>query len=279
MPDIHGQEPPYEVDRITGSMDSSGVVTSTIKYMVKTEHDCVTYKRGELHPTLGIPESERSWEEEAPCGFGFLLTIVYKSIGTIDGEEDIELDSSYSEEPIESHPNLLKIMEKYQGFTNSEGEIEFPKTYEPEKGGFGLDKREGEEEEKKNPMFGVKTWLALASVVRRTWISSRRPSLSRMGRIVKSVPGGFQTPEGHDWIIMPPKSRRRGDGYYENTEEYLLSPLGGWTEGVYELMEGHWSPETDEDGFGLTERSIEESSNHFGIEYGRLSEDPTTMIA
>lgn len=266
QPDIVGQAPPHPTGLISGGVDSSGIVTSILKFRVETEKDARDYMRGQSHPTLGIPEDSRSWEEMDGC-LGFELTITYKGVSDEEGE-DVELDASFSEEPIESHPNFLEIKKKYKGWINAEGEVEFPETIKLESS-KGLKK--GAEEDVKNPMFGVKTYLVLSAVVRRSFSSSKRPRLSMIGSIVKSVPGGFSTPENHDWMIMPPKSRRRGKDKYENTIEYLLSPLGGWTEGVYALMEGRWEPESDDDnGLGLSNDSrffgqpVNPSNRNFG---------------
>jgi hypothetical protein len=239
-----GEAMPHPIGTISGGRDENGEITSTLQYRVEDELAAETYKLGEKHPTLGIPESSRGWEEIEPCGMGFELSIVYKGKREEDKEtSDVTLDASFSEEPLKSHPNFLEIKKKYKGWINAEGEIEFPEKIKVKSGGLSKKKKTI-----KNPMFGVDTYLVLSAVVRHTYTSNSRPRLSKVGRIVKSVPGGFETPEDHDWLVMPPRSGNKGVGEYVNTDEYLLSPLGGWPEGVHSLMEGKWEAEPDGGG-------------------------------
>ena len=60
--------------------------------------------------------------------------------------------------------------------------------------------------------------------------------LDRIGTIQESLPGGFPTPSGRNWIVMPPKISQRG-GIYQITEELMLSQPGGWPENVYKLIQ------------------------------------------
>lgn len=232
-----GKQPPYEIGRITGSRNENGEVTWTRQFMVN-EDQVETYKAGEWFK--GYPETTRSWSESEAC-MGYELTINYAGTNEKD-DDDYSLDVSFSEEPIQAHPHWEKIKKKYKGRVVDD-EVEFDEFLEQQVGG-ALRK---DTERIKNPLFGTKTYLALKAVVRHTYTSSRRPSLSIIGRITKRVPGGFSTPEDHDWLIMPPKSQRKGKESYKNTIEYLLSPKGGWPEEVYELMEGKDLPDTDSD--------------------------------
>lgn len=223
-----GKQPPYEIGRITGSINERGEVQWTRQFMV-AEDQVETYKLGERFK--GYPETSRSWTEAEAC-MGYELTINYAGTRESD-DDDYSLDVSFSEEPIQAHPHWEKIKRKYKGRVVDD-EVEFDEFLEQPVGGS---LRKGSRRIK-NPLFGTKTYLALKAVVRHTYTSDSRPSLSIIGRITKRVPGGFATPEDHDWLIMPPKSQRKGKESYRNTVEYLLSPKGGWPEEVYELMEG-----------------------------------------
>lgn len=241
---------PYPVGRITGSRNAEGEITSTLMFRVASEEQAETYLLGELHPTLGIPEASRTWEEDEVCELGFELSIVYRGKRDDGGSvAEYELDYSFSEEPIQAHPKWLEIKKKYRGSVNPEGEVEFPEYIKMPTGNFF---NKGEKKRVKNPMFGVKTYLVLKAIHRETFTSRSRPSLSRYGRIKKSVPGGFDTPEDHDWLELPPKAKRKGVDEYQVVIESILSPLGGFTEGVYELMEGRGNArEEDTDPLNL----------------------------
>lgn len=227
---VVGKELPYAISGASGGMSEDGTVTWQLKYMV-SEDDLETYRKGNTY--RGYPEISRTWEESNGC-MGFELTITYRGNSSETEEGDFSLDVSFSEEPIMSHPRWDKIKKLYRATVNDEGEVSFQE-YIRLTG--RLNKLEGSKGFIKNPMFGVKTYLVFKAVVRHTYLSNSRPSLSMIGRITNTVPGGFATPENHDWLIMPPKSRRKGSKY-ENVIEYLLSPLGGWQPEVYELMEG-----------------------------------------
>lgn len=243
-----GTSMPHPTGSITGSRSANGEVTSTRKYRVADELEAATYKLGEAHPTLGIPEDTRSWQELEPCELGVELTIVYK--GKPDGEEDdYELDVSFSEEPIQAHPNWLAIKKRWRGRVTPEGDVEFPEFLLTGKKS-GLSR--GEKERVKNPMYGVKTYLALKAVHRHTFTSTNPPSLSRYGKVKKTVKGGFSTPEDHDWLELPPKARRRGSGEYQISIESILSPRGGYPETVNESLDGRGSPRSeDNDPLGM----------------------------
>jgi hypothetical protein len=249
MATIVGETQAHATGLITGSRDAStGEVTSTIMYRVPTESDCRSYAGGP-HPTIDIPEVSRSWSELEGC-LGFDLTITYKGKPEADDvvEDDYSLDVSFSEEPIQSHPNWDYIKKLYRA-TVEDDKVKFQE-YVRFSGKGKQSTVKGSKGFSKNPMFGVETWLVLKAVLRREYTSTKRPNLSMIGKIVKKAPGGFATPEDHDWLVMPPKSRRKGKGIYANTIEYLLSPIGGWPEGVYELMEGRADSEDDGSSLG-----------------------------
>jgi hypothetical protein len=230
---VVGNTDPHPTGLISGGLDEKGEVTSVLVYRVQTEAAAASYMRGALHPELGLPEVSRRWTELEGC-LGFDVSITYRGLPDTESDTDeYELDVSFSEEPIESHPNFDYIKKLYRG-SIVDDEVVFQEYIRLTK---KLNTKKGSKGFSKNPMFGVKTWLALKAVVRHTYTSPKRPNLSRIGKILKRVPGGFETPEDHDWLAMPPKCRRKGDRF-QITMEYMLSPLGGWPEGVYELMEG-----------------------------------------
>jgi hypothetical protein len=238
---IVGNQSPYLSGLSSGSRDAvTGEVTVSYTYIVPQESDVLTVGQSSLG---NLREVSRSWNQIEGC-LGYEVTIKYEGKPETDVQQ-FELDVSFSEEPLPSHPNWKKIKKDYKGTVTDE-EVSFDEFITPPKGYTGVTTDDGKI---KNPMYGMKTWLALKAVVRHTFESTQRPSLSMIGRITKRAPGGYETPDNHDWLVMPPKCRKKYGGVnpeqelFEITVEYLLSPLGGWPKGVYEIMEGKFSPE------------------------------------
>ena len=125
--------------------------------------------------------------------------------GTEEGAESFSFDSSFSEEPLESHPKWPIIDNKYGPSTKDEnGKLVFPKTLSVTKS-VGTFKKESTSTEK-NPMFGETTYLSLRATFKRTRVVSAIPAdlLDQVGSIRSSLPAGLPTPADHDWLIMPP---------------------------------------------------------------------------
>jgi hypothetical protein len=239
---IVGQTSPFLSGSESGSYDSATREYSfSLTYVVPDFADVTTHGQTKYR---GIPEVSRSWTQLEGC-LGYELTIKYQ--GKLEEDptdvDDYSLDVSFSEEPLQSHPNWQEIKKKYRGQVVDD-KVEFQEYIRlPKK----LNTQPGSKGFSKNPMYGHTTWMVLKAVVRHSYVSRSRPSLSMIGRIVSRAPGGFDTPDGHDWLVMPPKATRRsGSGpdseLFNVTVEYLLSPIGGWPETVYETMEGKFSP-------------------------------------
>ena len=257
-PEIKGTNTPHAIDQSSGSIDENGKGKAVDVYRVQTLQQCATW--GPARNELGWRESSRSWSL-LTGNLGYELSITYEGSG-FDGEfaedtNDYSMDLSFSEEPIESHPNFLNIMETYGGVLGEDQRVVFPPTIPSSQGeSNGLTEEGGET---KNPLFEQKTYLALRAVFRHTYYTSRRPKLDRIGNIVKGIPGGFDTPEGHDWLVMPPKAQRKGRGQYQVTQEYLLSEFGGWPKEVYAIL-GTSGQEKDEEPFFNEEDSATDDS-------------------
>lgn len=218
-----------------GSRDETGLLSVSVPYYAPTEADVLTVG---LEPPFGLKEVNREWDDIEGLE-GFQVTINYE--GFEDGkdeseEESIEFDPSFSEEPIEAHPSFLLLKDRFGGTLDDKGRVQWSETYFPNTGSQVLS---GGPKDKKNPLFGVSTYLALKSVFRRTYTVRDIPDdlLERNGEIVESLPDGFPTPNGRDWLRLPPKVSKRGN-VYQISEELLLSPPGGkWPPGVHGLID------------------------------------------
>ena len=234
----------FRLNGTSASVDETGLTTISIPYYVATEAEAARIGSGEEQSPLGLREIGRSWQDADEGLKGFMVKVDYEGITTGDNEEEpkpsFEFDPSFSEEPIESHPNFLEIKDKYGGSVDDKGKVVWPQYTtpdftEPHSVGFDDDDLEGI----KNPLFGVKTYLSLKSVFRKTYTVKILPKdlLDSIGSITESLPDDFPTPEGRNWLKMPPKVTQRGNGY-QISEELLLSQAGGkWPEEVHSLIE------------------------------------------
>lgn len=222
-----------------GELDEKGIVTWTVPYFVEDLSEIFVV--GEDPPVSGMKEVGRSWSDIE--GAGLQVEVQYEgTIGNPEEKEDtFEYDSSFKEETLLAHPLWNKIKTFYKGrYIKEEKRIEFAETLSS--GNTGLGSGGGTtasgEKGKKNPLYGLETFLSLSSVFRRTYLRESIPPslLDRIGTIQESLPGGFPTPSGRNWIVMPPKISQRGS-VYQITEELMLSQPGGWPENVYKLIQ------------------------------------------
>lgn len=136
-------------------------------------------------------------------------------------QEEYNLDAEFSEEPIESHPSIASIIKTYGGFKREDGTVEFPETLPTGKTGSGTGLSQGKRGSEKNPFFGVTSYPAMRMIATHSSIKRALGSsiYSRVGRVLNSLPAGFDEPGGRQWLIMPPLVRRRGD-VWDVTERY-----------------------------------------------------------
>lgn len=223
-----------------GEVDDKGVVTWSVPYFVEDLSEIFTV--GGKPPVEGMREVGRAWSDiEGP---GLQVDVSYEGVigNPEDKEETFDYDSSFKEETLLAHPLWSQIKTFYKGrYDKEEKRIEFDETLSNSANGLGLgggSTESGERGKRKNPMFGLETFLSLASVFRRTYLRTTIPAslLDKVGTIQDFLPGGFPTPPGRDWIIMPPKITQRG-GVFQITEELMLSQPGGWPKKVYALIQ------------------------------------------
>lgn len=215
-----------------GTTDETGLMSVSVPWYAASEEEVLTVG---ATPPHGLKEVGRDWDDIEGLE-GFNVTVNYEGFEDGKDEDDgeqIEFDPSFSEEPIESHPSFLVLKERYGGRL-VDGKIEWDETL-----GGSDDPLSSSGEERKNPLFGIKTYLALKSVFRRTYTRRNLPNdiLDNIGEIVESLPEGFPTPSGRNWLSLPPKVSLRGN-VYQISEELILSPVGGkWPAGVHGLIE------------------------------------------
>lgn len=217
--------------------DKRGLITASLSFVV----DSIEETMGGLPAVLGLAEVGRNATEREDKRF--LVQVDYEgasSDGIAPEDDNSEFDESFREEPIETHPDIKGLIKYYGGEVDPVSKrvtfaMDLPKTAS---GGNGLGGALKPQQDGKNPLYGLSTYLVLSAVFRRQYLKKTLPVslFSSIGRVVKSLPGGFPTPSGHDWLIRPPKVSKRGS-CYEVTEEWVMSPPGGWPPQVYQLMQ------------------------------------------
>ena len=228
-----------------GSVDDKGVVQWVVPYFVEDLADVLIV--GREAPVLGLLEVGRTWSDDGEVqGAGLKVEVTYEGAGADSAEPDTyEFDSSFREETLVAHPNWQEFKNIFKGkYDKENNKVEFPE-FLNKKSGSGLAQGfvgppspdQLASNRQQNPLFGVETFLSLASIFRHTYVRKSIPGsiFDRIGTIQKSLPGGFPTPEGRDWLIMPPKMSQRGS-VYQITEELMMSKPGGWTEQIYSLI-------------------------------------------
>lgn len=223
----------FETLGLTGRQDQRGIVSLTIPYYCYTREEMLTVGAGSY---LGLDETDRTFSSHDDGNFLAYVTYEGTSGGDGDGRgkdgETISFESSFSEEPIETHPEIESLKTIYAGTYDAATKlISFAEFLSGKTGALSGGKKE------KNPMFGVKTYLDVKAVFRRTYVASVVPSdiLTSIGKVVSSLPTGMPTTPGRDWLIMPPKIAQRGK-VYEITEELMMSKPGGWPKTLYGLI-------------------------------------------
>lgn len=214
-----------------GSVDRNGIVSVDVPMWVATLSEALS---ATVNLGLGIPLVSRNFKQSEEGGYEVTLHFEGLESESQDDQTTFEFDVSMSEDPIESHPNFEAIAAKY-GW--DEVERAFPKAPpEGTESGSALGKKS---KAKKNPLYGMESYLAVGAVYRKTYAVKRIPSnvLRGIGGIVERPPGVGQfnlpsTGGKRNWLKLAPKIRRRGNSV-EVTEEWMLSGPNGWNQDVY----------------------------------------------
>lgn len=216
-----------------GSKDQRGLLGLTVPVHAETLAETLTVQAE--NPWL-LPEVGRKITQLDDGSYQ--VDITFEGLQGTQSEETFEFDFSFGEEPLESHPNYKEIKITYGGYLE-DGELKFPEIRpKADGGGTGLRGRSVSSRDK-NPFFGAKTYLVSRAMFRHTYLDENVSPLllSEINTTVDTVPGGFPTPAGRNWLIMPPKVRKRGN-VYEIVREYLLSKPGErWPLELYKIFE------------------------------------------
>jgi len=215
-------EHPNEIHGIEGGTDELDITSITVPYMARSLEEARTVALGRI--VSGLPEKNRTFT--AGAGGLYIVHVLYEGQPPIFGDQPtkfvIGLKTAYTEEPIEAHPKINEIVEKYNGQWDENGNVHFPPTYTPKTSARGAAKTATKE--KKNPYCGVQKRKKLEISYTRTYASGRLPAslILNIGHVI-STPPGFPSdvtlPSKSKWLIMPLEAPQRGN-VFEITEEY-----------------------------------------------------------
>jgi hypothetical protein len=237
-----------ELFGIKGKTDEHGIASITVSWKVDTILEAVVQPLPDPSG-LALPEALGKRTFEAWRGGGFLVNASYD--GAVGGqiqttypdglEFQWEFDSSFAEQRIEKHPNIKALIRKYGGRVEEDGTIVWPlelPTANAGGGGFG-GSNIVTDPNGKSPMFGNQTYPEWMAVFRMTRAVKTIPPdiLTRIGKTHANLPvPGPLTPQGRDWLVMPPKLSRAGN-VYRLMDEWLISPAGGpWPADIREFI-------------------------------------------
>lgn len=226
-----------------GGIDELGIASHTVDYRVETLEEAYFIGEGEFEGLHEKPGG-RSWNRAS--NGDYIVSVTYEGLVLDTGLEYFEVITSKSEEPLESHPYLQQLKEKFGGYLDEEGKIKFPE-FMP----AGADLRQafqqlglrgpaptGESTEA-NPMFGWDSYLVKGSIVEHRFTTTEFPQdlYDRDGDIIEEVPADYiQTPPETNWLIDVGNVREvvriggnsTGEIIFEANVHYLRSRKGGW---------------------------------------------------
>lgn len=190
------------------------------------------------------------------AGGGSAGSTIVETITGVAGR--FELDVQDELVPISSHPNIQKLIEKYNGQVDpSTGKVTFPPTYTPA-GAGGLEGSQQGGAPKTNPMAGKLYFTKPAATFRHIQQMQSIPSniWTNVGQKIENLPAGFPNPPPftnesgeqvkYFWIVLSPQIYRRGNAY-EIVRSYKLSEPNAPDE-LYKLS----SPQTSSTGGGVS---------------------------
>ena len=201
-----------------------------------------------------------NWEDDT-IEAGFEVNIAY---GTIDPEKDggndeyggtvakWDFDPSFEKEPIEKHPQIEAIVEKYAGEEDPDsGRIIFKRKLpananRDDRRGFQGSQNTRDDET--NPAYGFSEsgYIVMSGMATARYITQNTSSaLNAVGRVFENLPSNapdYGIEDDRNWLKAPPQineiaETEDGERWYEITHSFLLSEKGGWPDVIYEFID------------------------------------------
>lgn len=170
------------------------------------------------------------WLYEGINGDG--KTITFKTRGK---SPHYGFDPGLSERPIQLHPKIESLLDKYEGQV-IDNQIIWPLNLSGTGATSGLQKSDSSDA-KINPLFGRDSYLAFqgGTYWYRYMVQDEARIPDIIGKIFRSteLPGGAPRFSRRDWLGSGSPWQRRGPAAVEVVEQYLLSDEGGWPKEIY----------------------------------------------
>lgn len=209
----------------------------------------------------------RNWDAN-DLGQGLQVDVTFSGFNGEDTSFDQAVEDAvwrltptFAREPMEKHPRILELARDFAGEEDPDtGRIRFPRLLPDNTPGadafrgllgdglIGTAFDIADEELRKNPLYGMDEsgWLSLQGQASRRYLTTDVSQVMRgIGQILAELPSGapeFELEGDRNWLKMPPDveevvRENAGRRVYQVDEGYLLSPIGGWPEAVYEFIE------------------------------------------
>jgi hypothetical protein len=224
----------------TINRDKFGVITLTVNWVVDTLEETMSVGASMV---FGLPETGRNGAQMDDGKGRYKLTITYAG-SQDDSKPNQERWSgrlSFREEPIESHPQIMRLMRDYEGSFEGEGserKVVWPEFLKGSDKGSGFSKAQGGSGVK-NPMFGARTYPVLVGEITHSYQRKQRPAdlLTKVGKVLASLPSGsgLQTPSGYCWVTQLPEWDQQG-GCWKIDDHYMLTPKEGYVALTYNAI-------------------------------------------
>jgi len=223
-----------QIEGIRGGMDRHGVAYLSLPLLAKTYLEAFTIGDASLY---GLPLVNREWVTNEAGQI--IVTLSYS--GEVEGNNSsgneagaigaitYGLKPQFGEEPIETHPRLKELMEKYGGYWEGGkpgGRVLFPSELPKGTALAGLGRKQATSQ--RNPMSGVDKWKPVLVTWTRSYAARQIPGdiLSRIGNVITNPPGNPpELPNRTRWLVECPDWDDSDSGNVGRiTEIYSLLP-------------------------------------------------------
>jgi hypothetical protein len=240
MARTRGNIPAYVVKSLR--RDRHGIFAGSVEVYKEVDESAPRINLGWLRPQsapqpFGLPVVSSNGQ----MGLNglFVITFDYEGIDaqaqpSPQDEVTFELDTTMSEDPIETHPRFTQLKARYGWDQDNRRFAEMISGT-----GQGATALSSGGKQKQSPLFGTDSWLVVGALFRKTYASKVYPTdlLQGIGTITKAPPGigQFKLPplgKSRNWLKLAPKVKLRGN-CLEISEEWMMSGPKGWVEDVY----------------------------------------------
>lgn len=235
----------FEIKNYTASIDRFGVESGSVLWHADTIDEARSVGVASIG---GVPLVGRSFQPgNDPQAYA--VTVSYEGKAP-DGqptgvgvEETVEGEALFIQEPIELHPRLEALLERFGGFRDTDGRVKFADTVPSKGSGGGSGLSRGAKSSATNPMAGRTTFAVAGCEVLHSYVRETLPSdiFADLNQILDNLPSSLPsnarpvTPRGRNWMKMAPRWVARGN-VVQIFDRYRLSPPGGFTRELYELF-------------------------------------------